>query len=322
MPPKMSPNKLLCWTITDDFPGMKSQVVGLSEAVGISTLHKTCTRKWPIYLPLISPLKQLTSDSDSLAPPWPDLIITCGRRSAPLSLAIKKLNRGKTFSVHIQDPLTHRDQFDLIISPEHDQLEGSNVIRTKGALHKITESKLKGGIKEFGHLFADLPRPYSSVLIGGSTNRYKMSREAVENLIQKIADIQRTTKGSVLVTPSFRTPYRELLKEILSTMPNVFLADIERLNPYFAMLGIADYIFVTDDSVSMVSEACFTGVPVYILPLLHHGPTKPKRFIQQLVHDGTVRIYEGEITKWAYGIFNDSIQIAKKVREMLDIQKG
>lgn len=300
---------------------MKSQVMGLAEAIGLSTFHKTCTRRWPwgwLSLPWGNPLNQLTEESDELLPPWPDIVISCGRRSAPLALAIKKQNQGKTFCVHIQDPLINRQGFDLIVAPEHDHLQGPNVITTKGALHKVTPQKLEEGMQLYGSLFQDLPRPYSTVLLGGATNRYQMPRKAIDNLIQQILSIRDQTQGSVLVTPSFRTPYRDVLAQALAHEPHVFLANIETTNPYFGMLGVADYVFVTDDSVNMVCEACVTGKPVYILPLLGHGETKPKRFIQGLVRSGLVRVFQGAIESWIYEPFNDTERVASIVKERLE----
>lgn len=311
-----------CWTITNEFPGMKSQVMGLSEAIGLPTLHKTCKRRWPwgwLGLSWGDPLRQLTADSDPLTPPWPDLVISCGRRSAALALAIKKENKGKTFCVHIQNPLFNHQAFDLIVTPEHDQLKAPNCISTKGALHKVTPQKIEEGVKLYGSLFQDLPRPYSTVLLGGSTNRYKMSRQAMDDLIQKILLIRDKTQGSVLVTPSFRTPFREVLKNALESEPHVFLADIEKSNPYFAMLGVADFIYTTDDSVNMVCEAAVTGKPVYILPLLGHADTKPKHFINSLVKEGVVRLFKGSIDMWAYDPFNDTEKIAAVVREKMGL---
>lgn len=311
-----------CWTITNEFPGMKSQVMGLSEAIGLPTVHKTCKRRWPwgwLGVSWGNPLNQLTADSDPLSPPWPDLIISCGRRSAPLALAIKQQNKEKTFCVHIQDPLINRDAFDLIVAPEHDHLQGPNVMSTKGALHKVTPQKLEEGIKRYGSLFQDLPRPYSTVLLGGVTNRYKMPREAMDDLIQKIHLIRDKTQGSVLVTPSFRTPFRDDLTKAFENEPHIFLADLENVNPYFGMLGAADIIFVTDDSVNMVCEACVTGKPVYILPLLGHHNTKPKQFIQGLAEQGIVRLFEGSIDTWTYNPFNDTERIAAVVRERMGV---
>lgn len=318
----MMSSKKICWTLTDEFPGMKSQVMGLAEALNLSTIHKTCKRRWPWgWLGLLwgNPLKQLIPESDPLNPPWPDVVISCGRRSAPLALAIKRQNKGKTFCVHIQNPLFHLNDFDVIVSPEHDHLKGPNVISTKGAIHKVTPQKIKEGVKTYGSLFQDLPRPYSTVLLGGSTNRYKMPLRAIEKLIEKILEIRDKTQGSVLVTPSFRTPFREILTTALKKEPHVFLADIEKVNPYYAMLGLADFIFVTDDSVNMVCEACSTGKPVYILPLLGHSETKPKRFVQGLFQQGIIRPFQGSIDTWTYTPFNDTVKVAKFVLEKLNL---
>jgi len=318
----MTASPKTCWTITDEYPGMKSQVIGLAESIGLSSQHKTCKRKWPwgwLSLPFGNPLEQLTEESDPLTPPWPDLVISCGRRSAPLALAIKKESQGKTFCVHIQNPLFNHKAFDLIVAPQHDHLSGPNVVSTKGAIHKITPQKIKEGVKTYGALFKDFPRPYSTVLLGGNTNRYKMTQEAFENLLQAILLIRDKTQGSVLVTPSFRTPFQDILKKTLMNEPDIFLVDLEKVNPYLAMLGVADYIFVTDDSVNMVCEACFTGKPVYILPLLGHRDTKPKEFIQGLVQDGIVRIFQGSIDSWTYKPFNDTAKIAALVREKMKL---
>jgi mitochondrial fission protein ELM1 len=301
---------------------MKSQVMGLAEAVGLPTIHKTCKRYWPwgwLGLTLGSPLDQLTTKSDPLTHPWPDLLISCGRRSAPLALEIKKKSAGNTFCVHIQTPLFHHQRFDLIAVPEHDKLQGSNVITTKGAIHKVTQGKIEEGICTHKDLFEHFPRPYSTVLLGGSTNRYKMSLSAIEDLIQKVLLIRDKTKGSVFVTPSFRTPFREILRTKLGKEPNIFLADIEVINPYFAMLGMADFLFVTDDSVNMICEASYTGKPVYILPLLGHKETKPKQFIHGLVDSDIVRLFEGSIDTWTYIPFNDTEKVAALVREKMNL---
>lgn len=311
-----------CWTITDFYPGMQSQVIGLAEAIGLPTTHKICARKWPwgwLGLTIGDPLKQLTQKSHKLTPPWPDLIISCGRRSAPLALAIKKKNQGKTFCVHIQNPMVNHKLFDLIIAPEHDNLKGVNVISTRGAIHKVTQEKIEEGVKNYLPLFKDFPRPYNVVLIGGTTHRYKMPVEAMEDLIKTIFTIRERTEGSILITPSFRTPFRDLLKKRLAEEPNIFLADPEKQNPYLAMLGIADTIFVTDDSVNMLCEACSTGKPIYVLPLLGQGNAKSKRLIQELVQDHIVRPFVGNVESWTYVPFNDTKRIAAMVRGKLEI---
>jgi len=312
--------KRTCWALTEKLPGTHSQVLGLSEAIGLPTLHKICKRRWPwgwLGFSLRNPLTELTPDSDSLTPPWPDLIISCGRRSAPLALAIKKESRGKSFCLHIQDPLFNHAAFDLIIAPEHDNIKGPNIIANRGALHYVTQEKIDNSLKAHASLFKDLPKPYSSVLLGGNTHRYKMTEEALNDLIEKILSIRDLTKGSVLVTPSFRTPFRSVLRQALEAEPHIFLAEIETLNPYLSMLGIADFLFVTDDSVNMLSEACMTGRPVYVLPLLGHKGSKSLTFIEELVQDKTVRLFENKVESWSSPPLNETKRIAALVREKL-----
>ena len=70
------------------------------------------------------------------------IIISCGRKSVIPSLMLKKDSKD-VFTIHIQDPKVKLDNFDCIICPEHDNLEGDNVIRTKGAIHYLTNDEIK-----------------------------------------------------------------------------------------------------------------------------------------------------------------------------------
>lgn len=314
--------KRTCWALTENLPGTHSQVRGLSEAIGLPTVHKICKRRWPwgwLGLSVGNPLTQLSPESDPLTPPWPDLIISCGRRSAPLALAIKKQSQGKTFCLHIQNPIFNHASFDLIVAPEHDNIKGPNIITNKGALHHVTQEKIDKALEIHAPLFKEFPKPYSAVLLGGNTHRYKMTEAAMNDIIKKILSIRDITKGSVLVTPSFRTPFRSTLQQALHNEPRIFLAEIETLNPYLAMLGIADFIFVTDDSVNMVSEACMTGKPVYILPLLGHTGSKSLNFIQELVQEKTVRLFKDTVESWSYTPLDETKRIATLVREKLSL---
>ena len=56
---------------------------------------------------------QFTSDSDPLKPPWPDLLIATGRHSVAASILVRRLSRGKTRTVQIQNPVISPRHFDL-----------------------------------------------------------------------------------------------------------------------------------------------------------------------------------------------------------------
>jgi len=313
----------ICWTLSDGHHGMMSQVIGLSEALDLETTHKTVNRRWPYsWLPTLwpwgTPTEWLDDKSDPLKGPWPDVVISCGRRSLILAISIKKQSHGKTYIIHTQDPVINPKHLDLVIAPEHDKITGSNVIKTFGALHKVSPEKLEHARIEFKDLFSNYERPFYTVLLGGTTNRYNMPQAAMEKLIETFEDILKTTSGTLLITPSFRTPYRDLLKSRLKDNPRVYLADPENFNPYFGMLALADTLFVTDDSVNMMTEACATGKPVYILPMLGHEKTKPIKFAQELSRRGYAKYFDGTIDFWDYQPFNETTRVAKLVKPLLE----
>ena len=81
-----------------------------------------------------------------------DLIISCGRISAPYSLIAKKINLFK--NIHILDPYFQRDKFDKILLPSHDsihKLKSKKIIQTLGTL--VNEKKLTKKDKKFDKIF-------------------------------------------------------------------------------------------------------------------------------------------------------------------------
>jgi mitochondrial fission protein ELM1 len=116
------------------------------------------------------------------------------------------------------------------------------------------------------------------------------------------------------ITPSRRTATERLalLRRRLEGLP-AFIWDGSGDNPYFAMLGVADAIIVTADSVSMVSEAAATGKPVYIVEL-EGGSRKFARFHQAMRDAGITRPFAGTIETWRYTPPDDTARAAEEIR--------
>jgi uncharacterized protein len=310
-----------CWAVTTGEAGMISQVEGLAEAVGIPYVLKTIQLRTPWrWLPghlCFGILHRLTPDSDTIAPPWPDLLITCGRRTTAMSIAVRKLSQGKTFTVHTQNPQTPLSYFDLVAPPKHDGLTGPNVVSTRGAIHRITPQKLSEQAEKFAPAFAHLPRPLVAVLIGGSNRSYRLTPTLTNQIADRLALLTRTTGAGLAITPSRRTGAENtaILKEKL-TGESIYLWGGGSDNPYLGLLGLADYIVVTCDSVSMVSEACSTGKPVYVIEL--EGKNKRfRRFHQNLEDDGVTRPFLGQLEHWSYSPINDTKEIAEIIYEKI-----
>ena len=74
--------------------------------------------------------------SDKLDPPWPDLVLTIGRRMAMAALWIKSQSPGIRLAL-IGPPKSEVDKFDLIVLPLHYRSEERPNICRIGLPHKI-----------------------------------------------------------------------------------------------------------------------------------------------------------------------------------------
>src|SRR6202521_4364136 len=155
-------NAPLVWVLHDGKAGMASQALGLAEAAGFSFAEKRLSVRRPwAWLPpqlWLTPLRAGSEAGVALPPPWPDLVIGCGRHAAMPALAIRRASGGHTFAAQVQDPRAGRDEFDLLFVPEHDRLRGSRAVVTCGAIHRVTPARLAEERGRFPAL-AELPRP-------------------------------------------------------------------------------------------------------------------------------------------------------------------
>jgi len=313
--------RLSCWVVTDGKAGMESQCVGLAEALGLTPIVKRVRLRapWRQLTPYVrfGGRAQFTRESDALAPPWPDLLIATGRHSVAASLLVKKMSGGRTRNVQLQNPAIGPEHFDLVVVPRHDELSGDNIVSTRGALHRVTPNLLLEGAEKLAPKIVHLARPYVSVLIGGSNAAYRLGKLEMTTLARQLASCARDMKASLLVTPSRRTGEEALriLKAELDGVPH-YLWDMEGENPYFGLLGLADFIVVTSDSVNMVSEAASTGKPVYVAHL-PGGSAKFARFHDTLRKDGVTRPFAGTLAAYFYAPLDDMAVVAARVKALL-----
>jgi mitochondrial fission protein ELM1 len=295
--------------------GMESQAQGLAAAVGLPFDIKTVHLKWPwTWLPGHWVPNVLALPARN----WPRLLITCGRRSVPFSIAIRKASGGQTFTVHIQDPKVPPSYFDMVVAPRHDGFTGANVEQSRVALHRITRVGLAAAANHFALRFADLPHPRVAVLIGGISNSFDFTAEDAAKIGEQLAALGRNGAG-LMVTTSRRTGAENtaIIAAKLAGTPHVLWAG-EGENPYLGMLALADHILATPDSVSMVSEACFTGKPVQIIPL-KGGGKRFDAFHEGLRQDGYARPFNGALESWSYEPPDETRRIAALIRERLSL---
>lgn len=306
--PSASP---LIWIITEGLTGTENQCLGIADAMEVTPVVKRITlhHPWKLLSPYLGFECPLTFHQPLIAP-WPDILITSGRKSIAASRYIKKQSGGKTFTVHIQDPRISPKQFDMVVVPRHDPTRGENVIVSVATPNRITFDKLAKAKNDFATTFERLSLPRIAVLIGGTTKRHTLTEAETKSLIQKLSPLK-----NMMITTSRRTGARntELLKSSLGTGQNYFW-DGTSPTPYMGILGNADFILVTADSTSMLSEAATTGKPVYVIPMagLTHRQTQ---LVENLKTYGAVREFEGKLEHWEYKPLNDSALVAAIIRQ-------
>lgn len=298
---------------------MESQCVGLAEALGLTPVIKRVRLRkfWRDFSPYINLWKRLaiSRKGDRLRPPWPDMVIASGRQSILPALHIKQMSGGKTFLIQIQNPAIPTSNFDMVIVPEHDKLEGKNVVSVQGALHRVTPEILKAQADKWAPAFAHLPRPYVAVLLGGSNGAYKLDPRFIMQFGEQLSALSKKEKVSLLVTPSRRTGDANmvLLSALLHDCPHM-IWDGQGDNPYYGMLGLADAIIVTCDSINMVSEACRTGKPVHVVQLPGHSD-KFSSFHQSLLIDKRIRFFDGSLVNLSPKPLDEMSRVASLVRD-------
>jgi len=313
------------WVMTDGRAGNVACATGLAEALGYPFIEKTITLKPPfLWMPpslwVFRTLGIDVANSDALDPPWPDLLITCGRRSVGTALEIKRRSGGHTKAVHILDPHLDPGRFDLVSAPAHDRLSGPNVISTQGSLNAVSDTRLAEAKELWRTTLGDLPGPRIAVLIGGRSKAYEFDKSDAEAVAATLLTLQRESGGSLMVTASRRTGPEagQALRDRL-TGSDIFFWDGAGENPYWGFLAWADHIVVTGDSVNMTSEALATGQPVYTVDMRPKGGRagKLERFHAGLRDAGLTRSFDGTLSAAGQTPLRETEKVAARVRELL-----
>jgi mitochondrial fission protein ELM1 len=261
----------LVWVLHGAHKGDNAQARAFAAKLEAAIVLKRLAWSWPHHLPnaiLGASLAGIDREnSDSLTPPWPDAVVAVGRRAAPVALWIKRQSGGRTRLIHLGRPRMPLAWFDLVITTPQYGLPGrSNVIR---ALLPATAGATKPASETWQSRFACLPRPWTGVLVGGATFPFRLGRNEAMRLGQALRYYQSRTGGSLLVSTSPRSGRQvaELLVAAIGPRAYVHRWTKQGENPHRFILSEADRFIVTEDSVSMLAEACRSHKPVEIFPL-------------------------------------------------------
>ena len=306
----MNLNKLKIWSVTDGSQGMISQVMGLSKQISpnIREIKIDLIFPWNKLQPGFLPIYKWIFKNKIPHDEKPDILISCGRKSVYFSLYCKKKYH-KLFNIHIQNPKISAKNFNYIISPNHDNFFGSNVLNSVGALHHFS----KGNKSISSELL--------TCIVGGDNQHYYFDDKDADKLCEKLLELKKNHLNiNLKVITSRRTS--ELVKNIidkrLKNIASIWNGEGE--NPYTEAIKSSSFFIVTSDSTSMISEAAISGKPIYI----YHLPFKRKSVRISNFHDefskiGITRDLKNikHLENWEYNLLNESERIGSIIKKKI-----
>ena len=245
-----------------------------------------------------------------------DFVISCGRITAPYSLILKKIYKCK--NCHILNPYIKKKVFDKIIIPEYDSPKFSfieNLILTKGTLVNIEKislkkKKLKCLIKLFNG-----KKKIVLILVGGDGKSSKITFKELQPIIESL-----NQQKNIEIAYCFSRRTSHSLKKLIVKNKNEksLIFPLKSFNPYWELINISNFIFVTADSVSMTSDALSSGKPTYVIPI-KRIKSKIKKFHFNLNKENFTRVYKNKLQKWKYEKFEESKKVGKELKRYLNI---
>jgi mitochondrial fission protein ELM1 len=305
--------------LTEGMHGMISQVEGLAKALDIDfTHHKVeLNHLWKLIPPNLSPVSQTVFkkiDHDDF-----DVIISCGRKSVIPSIHLKKTSNKKVFNIHIQDPKVDLTHFDFIVAPEHDAIEGSNVITTKGAIHYLTENEISENKDYLNSFIKKDERKIWTLIMGGPTKYYDYSTKNMKHIFTALYKLLKKHDFQLVVIPSMRTPINTIhyAKEFFGENHTIIMAVDKKA--YLSALAISENIIVTCDSSSMISEAALTGKPIYIASILPKKNDKRFQRFRNLFRELNITRNLGEVVEnWSYPKLDETNRVANIIKQKIN----
>ena len=304
--------------LTQGMHGMISQVEGLAKALDIDFTHHTVEQNsfWKVIPPKLTPIsgsvyKKLDHSNF-------DVIISCGRKSVIPSIHLKNISNKKVFNIHIQNPKVNLSHFDFIVAPEHDLINGENVISTKGAIHYLTEDEINENKDYLNSFIKKDERKVWALIMGGPTKHYDYSNKNIKHIFSTLNDLNKKNNFQLVVIPSMRTPENiiQYAKEYFGETHTI-IETVDK-KAYLSALAISEQIVVTCDSSSMISEAALTGKPIHIANILPKKNDSRFQRFRNLFRELNITRNLGEESEiWNYQKLDETNRVASIIKKKI-----
>ena len=309
--------KLKGLILTEGMHGMISQAEGLAKALDLNFFHEKIELNnfWKLMPSKFTPVKRFIF-KNSIKENF-DVIISCGRKSVIPSIFFKQNSQKKIFNIHIQDPKVSLKNFDFVVAPEHDDLEGENVISTKGALHYLNMKEIdenRGYLEDKINKNKDI----ITLILGGPTKYYKYTKENIQKIYSKLNNNINKKNLQLMVIPSMRTPSEtiKLAKEYFGS-DHLIIDNVDK-KAYLSVLSLAKFIVVMCDSSSMISEAALTGKPIYVAQIpSSKNDYRFKKFRDLFKELNIIKELNDNLETWNYERLDETNRVAQEIKKKL-----
>ncbi len=302
--------------LTEGMHGMISQVEGLARALDLDFIHEKIelSNFWRLIPPKCTPIQDFVF-KNKIEKNF-NIVISCGRKSVIPSIFLKKKFKNKIMNIHIQDPKVSLNNFDFIIAPEHDGLRGENVLISKGAIHYLRKEELEQNKNYLEKKISK--KKIVTFIVGGPNKYYDYDENSIDQIFNKIQKNFIKSGYQLIFIPSMRTPQNIINKAInYFDEEQIIINKIDK-KAYLSSLELADYIVVTCDSTSMISEAAITGKPIYVAQMTASRENKRfKNFYSLFKSLNIIRNLENSISNWNYKKLDETNRISSYVKEKL-----
>jgi len=310
-------SKLKGLLLTEGMHGMISQVEGLAKALDLNFLHEKIELNnfWKLIPSKFTPVKRFIF-KNSIKENF-DVIISCGRKSVIPSIFFKQNSQKKIFNIHIQDPKVSLKNFDFVVAPAHDDLEGENVISTKGALHYLNMKEIdenRGYLEDKINKNKDI----ITLILGGPTKYYKYTKENIQKIYSNLNNSINKKNLQLIVIPSMRTPSEtiKLAKEYFGS-DHLIIDNVDK-KAYLSGLSLAKFIVVMCDSSSMISEAALTGKPIYVAQIpSSKNDYRFKKFRDSFKELNIIKELNDNLETWNYERLDETNRVAQEIKKKL-----
>ena len=301
--------------LTEGMHGMISQVEGLAKALDLDFIHEKIELNnfWKLIPPRITPARDFAF-KNKINKKF-DIVISCGRKSVIPSIYLKKKYKNRIMNIHIQDPKVSLNNFDFIVAPEHDGLKGKNVFESKGAIHYLRNEELD---KNANYLKSKIIKEkVITFIVGGPNKYYDFNENEINRIFKNIYQTFILDKGYQLIfIPSMRTPKKiiDYAKKYFDS-DQVIITEVDK-KAYLSSLKLANYIVVTCDSTSMISEAAITGKPIYVAQMQTiKNNYRFEKFFELFKSLNIIKDLGNSLDNWSYEKLNETDKISIYIKE-------